>query len=74
MSATILYEFVFTGDYDEAIFMASPYARDSLRIKVQSAVNSEKTFLRRYPSVGNISQQVIDQGQTFKVRLLRAPA
>jgi hypothetical protein len=70
-SQTILYEFVFTGAYDETIFAQSPYARDSLRPKVQAAVATEQTFLSRFTKVNAIAQQVTDQGQTFKIRLNR---
>ena len=71
MSTTILYTFEFTGSYSEDIFMQSPYARDTLRPKVQSAVQSEQTFLARYPNVNRIAQRVDDQGQYFKVILNR---
>jgi hypothetical protein len=70
-STTILYQFEFTSVYDEAIFMASPYARDTLRPKVQAAVDNEARFLTRFPRVNKIAQQVEDQGQYFKVLLGR---
>jgi hypothetical protein len=71
-STTILYEFVFVGVYDETAFMQSPYARDTLRPKVQGAVETEQRFLQRFPRVNKISQQVEDQGQYFKVSLSRS--
>jgi hypothetical protein len=70
-STTILYQFEFTSSYNETIFMASPYARDTLRPKVQAAVDNEARFLTRYPRVNKIAQQVEDQGQYFKVLLGR---
>lgn len=70
-STTILYEFSFIATYDETIFMASPYARDSLRTKVQAAVDNEIRFLSRFPKVNKIAQQVEDQGQYFKILLSR---
>jgi hypothetical protein len=69
---TILYEFNFVGAYSEDVFMASPYARDTLRPKVQAAVDTEVRFLARFPKVNKIAQQVEDQGQYFKVILTRA--
>ncbi len=69
---TILYTFEFTGSYNETVFMQSPYARDSLRPKVQAAVTSEQAFLSRYPNVNRIAQRVEDQGEYFKVLLNRA--
>lgn len=69
---TIAYEFNFVGAYDEAVFMQSPFARDTLRPKVQAAVQNEANFLVRFPKVNRIAQQVEDQGQYFKVILTRA--
>ena len=70
-STTIAYEFNFTTAYDEAIFMASPYASDTLRPKVQSAVTTEANFLRRFTQVNKIAQQVTHEGNIFKVILSR---
>jgi hypothetical protein len=73
-TATILYTFEFTGDYNESIFAAAPtqYVRDSLRTKVIAAVDTEKRFLVRFPRVNRVAQQVEDLGEYFKVILNRA--
>lgn len=72
MSTTVAYEFVFINIYDEAIFSACPYARDSLRTAVKAAIATEQTFLSRFTKVNAISQQLTDGGQLFKVKLERA--
>jgi hypothetical protein len=71
-SPTILYQFEFTGNYSETVFMQSPYASDILRPLVQAAVASEITFLTRFKGVNAISKQVTDpSGNLFKVKLSR---
>lgn len=73
MSTTILYTYNFIANYDEAIFAAAPaeYVRDTLRAKVQAAVETEQRFLVRFPRVNKVAQQVEDLGQYFKVTLSR---
>jgi hypothetical protein len=68
-SPSILYTFEFTDIYDETIFSACPFATDTLRTKVQNAVTVQQTFLKRFPKVNKIAQQVYDNGEYFKVVL-----
>lgn len=70
-SSTITYEFVFHVNYDEAVFMQSPYASDTLRPKVKTSVQSSKSFLSKFLGVNTVSQKVTDNGLTFKVTLNR---
>jgi hypothetical protein len=71
-STTILYEWQFIGSYSEEIFAASPYASDTIRPKVQAAVVTEQRFLQRFPGVNKIAQQIVNNGQYFKVQLTRS--
>jgi hypothetical protein len=70
-SSTIAYEFFFHVNYDEGIFMQSPYSSDSLRPKVQSSIQTSKTFLAKFTGVNTVSQRVTDNNLTFKVTLHR---
>lgn len=72
MSATFAYQYQFTGDYDESIFLQGPDTSSELRVLVQDATERAKRFLVRYTTIRSISQQVTYLGNLYKVILTRA--
>lgn len=72
-TTTFAYEFEFTTDYSEPNYMLCPESlrTDSLRTKVISAVNTQKSFLQKFTQVNRIAQQVLDNNLRFRVILNR---
>jgi hypothetical protein len=70
-STNIAYDFEFTSSFDENIFNQCPFATTSLRQKVVTALETQKSFLERFTQVNRIAQQVSDDGRRFRIILSR---
>ena len=72
MAETITYEFVFKGGFDETVFSQYSGASAGLRTIVQATLTVEQDFLKKYPKVNALAQEIKYEGLVFKVKLEKA--